>query len=65
MLLANKVDMPNKEITYEMGKEYAMSKGFGFLEVSAKEDLNIKTAFEGLVSSIYKVYNKDFKLPNN
>ena len=48
MLIANKVDLPNKEITYEMGKEYATSKGFGFLEVSAKQDLNIKTAFQSL-----------------
>ena len=63
MLLANKVDLPNKEITYEVGKEYATSKGFGFLEVSAKQDLNIKTAFQALVQSIYKVYNKDFQLP--
>ena len=63
MLLANKVDLPNKEITYELGKEYATSKGWGFLEVSAKQDLNIKTAFQALVQSIYKVYNKDFQLP--
>ncbi len=62
MLLANKVDLPNKAITYEMGKEYATSKGFGFLEVSAKQDLNINTAFQSLVQSIYKVYNKDFQL---
>ena len=45
MLLANKCDLPNKEVTYEMGKEYATSKGFGFLEVSAKEDLNINNSF--------------------
>ena len=49
MLLANKVDLPNKEVTYEMGKEYATSKGFGFLEVSAKNDINIKTSFQSLV----------------
>ena len=45
MLLGNKVDLPNKEVTHEMGAEYAQSKGFGFLEVSAKTDVGIKSAF--------------------
>ena len=62
MLLANKCDMPNKEVSYEMGKEYATSKGFGFLEVSAKNDINIKTSFNSIANSIYKVYNKDHQL---
>lgn len=63
MLLANKCDLPDKQITYEMGKDYAAKKGFGFLEVSAKQDINIKNSFQGLVQSIYKVYNQDFQIP--
>ena len=35
-LLANKNDLPNKEVSYKMGKDYATSKGIEFLEVSAE-----------------------------
>ena len=52
MLLGNKVDLPNKEVTYDMGAEYAKSKGWGFLEVSAKQDTNIRNAFTNLVSGL-------------
>ena len=54
MLLANKIDLPNREITNEMGAEYAKSHGWGYLDVSAKTDVGIKSAFTGLVSSIYQ-----------
>ena len=53
ILIGNKVDLPNKVITSEMGSEYARTNGWGFLEVSAKTDLNIKAAFRSLVSNIY------------
>ena len=36
ILIGNKVDLPNKVITSEMGSEYARQHGWGFLEVSAK-----------------------------
>jgi len=55
ILIGNKVDLPNKEISYDMGAEYAREKGWGFMEVSAKEDINIKTAFSTLVANIFKV----------
>ena len=45
ILVGNKVDLPNKEITYETGAEYARENGWGFIEVSAKEDINVKSAF--------------------
>lgn len=45
ILVGNKVDKPDKVISYEMGAEYAREKGFGFMEVSAKQDINIKSAF--------------------
>ena len=53
ILIGNKVDLPNKEITYDMGAEYAREKGWGFIEVSAKEDINVKTAFATLVTNIF------------
>jgi hypothetical protein len=58
MLIANKVDLPNKVITSEMGAEYARQNGMGFLEVSAKTDLNIAAAFRNLISSIYSAVNE-------
>ena len=41
MLVGNKMDKPGKVITSEMGAELARQKGWGFIEVSAKEDINI------------------------
>lgn len=59
MLLGNKVDLPNKEVTYDMGAEYAKSKGWGFLEVSAKQDTNIRQAFFNLVSGLNQIHNTE------
>ena len=58
MLIGNKVDKPDKVITYDMGAEYAREKGWGFMEVSAKADINVKTAFSTLVSNIFQVVTK-------
>ena len=53
ILVGNKVDKPDKVISYDMGAEYAREKGFGFMEVSAKEDINIKSAFSTLTTNIF------------
>ena len=58
MLIGNKVDRPEKVITYDMGAEYAREKGWGFAEVSAKEDINVKSAFATLVSNIFQVVTR-------
>jgi hypothetical protein len=55
MLLANKCDLPNKVVSFTMGQEFAKAKGFGFMEVSAKNDIGIKAAFNGLVTNIYQL----------
>ena len=49
MLLGNKCDLPDREVPYNVAMEYARSKNFGFLEVSAKTGMNIKSAFTCLV----------------
>ena len=36
MLIGNKCDLPNREVPYNTAMDYAKSKNFGFLEVSAK-----------------------------
>ena len=55
MLIGNKVDLPDKVITSEMGAEFARSNGWGFLEVSAKTDQGIKAAFKSLITNIYSL----------
>ena len=52
MLLGNKCDLPDREVPYNVAMEYARSKNFGFLEVSAKTGTNIKSAFSCLVRGI-------------
>ena len=54
MVLGNKVDMPNKKITTEQGRDWASDKGFGFMEVSAKTGLNVSSCFEALISTMYR-----------
>jgi hypothetical protein len=49
MLLGNKCDLPEREVPYNAAMEYARSKNFGFLEVSAKTGMNIKSSFNCLV----------------
>lgn len=49
MLIGNKCDLPNREVPYNTAMEYAKSKNFGFLEVSAKTGQNIKSTFNCLI----------------
>ena len=53
ILVGNKVDLPNKVITNEMGAKYARENGWLFMEVSAKTDHNVKSAFLTLASHTY------------
>jgi len=59
MLIGNKCDLPNREVSYNVAMEYAKSKNFGYLEVSAKTGLNIKSSFNCLVREIYKNQNME------
>ena len=49
MLLGNKCDLPEREVSYNEGMKYAQSRNFGFLEVSAKTGMNVKNSFFCLV----------------
>lgn len=49
MLLGNKADLPNREVSYNDAMEYARSRNFGYLEVSAKSGTNIRNSFNCLV----------------
>ena len=49
MLLGNKCDLPEREVSYNEGMKYAQSRNFGVLEVSAKTGMNVKNSFFCLV----------------
>ena len=64
MLLGNKMDMPNKVVSTDMGQEFARASGWGFLEVSAKADINIQGAFNGLITNVYAQVNAKHIISN-
>ena len=41
VLLANKVDLPTKQVTYDQGKSIAEKHGYKFFETSAKTGKNV------------------------
>jgi Ras-related protein Rab-2A len=49
MLIGNKCDLPNREVSYNMAMDYARHNNFGFLEVSAKTGTNVNSSFNCLV----------------
>jgi GTPase SAR1 family protein len=62
MLLGNKCDLPNREVPYNVAMEYARSRNFGFLEVSAKAGTNIKNSFHCLVRGMHRFIIHSFFL---
>ena len=49
------MDLPNREVSYNQGMEYAMKRNFGFMEVSAKMGIGAKESLGRLVSEIYNL----------
>jgi Ras-related protein Rab-8A len=45
VLIANKADAPERQVSYEEGKKIADSFGINFFEVSAKNNTNISEMF--------------------
>jgi len=52
MLIANKVDLSNAEVTRQEGEEFAFANSMMFIETSAKTRQGIKQAFEEVVYKI-------------
>jgi len=52
LLVGNKIDRPDREVSKEEGAEFARSKAMVFIECSAKTRLGIQQTFEELVQKI-------------
>lgn len=65
MLVGNKCDLENiRAVSVEDGKNLAEKEGLFFMETSALDSTNVKTAFEMVIREIYnnvsrKVLNSD------
>ncbi|OMO55474.1 Small GTPase superfamily [Corchorus capsularis] len=65
MLVGNKCDLENiREVSMEEGKSLAEAEGLFFMETSALDSTNVRTAFEIVIREIYnnvsrKVLNSD------
>lgn len=65
MLVGNKCDLENiRDVSVEEGKALAESEGLFFMETSALDATNVRTAFEMVIKEIYnnvsrKVLNSD------
>ncbi|XP_074306875.1 ras-related protein RABA5c-like [Silene latifolia] len=65
MLVGNKYDLDDiRAVTIDQGKSLAEEHGLFFMETSAKDSTNVKTAFEMVIKEIYttvsrKVLNSD------
>jgi GTPase SAR1 family protein len=65
MLVGNKCDLENiRDVSVEEGKALAEEEGLFFMETSALDSTNVKTAFEIVIREIYnnvsrKILNSD------
>jgi len=56
IIVGNKSDLNERQVSYEEGKKYAESKGFNFYETSAKTGENVGEAFNDIFEQLYKTF---------
>lgn len=55
LIVGNKCDLEKqRQVTREMGENFASEHGFPFVETSAKNAVNVETAFAQMVDEIFK-----------
>lgn len=59
ILIGNKCDLNEREVTTEEGKKLAEENGMKFFETSAKNDINVKETFEAITKDILDVQYKE------
>ena len=52
ILCGNKIDLENREVSKEMGEEFARKENITFFEVSAKTNENIKNMFYNVIADL-------------
>lgn len=66
ILIGNKSDRADREITADHGKQFAQENGMPFLETSAKSSDNIDELFLQLAKTLRDLHvDKKLKSPNN
>ena len=58
ILIGNKCDLNEREVTTEEGQKLAEENGMKFFETSAKNDINVKETFEAITKDILDVQYK-------
>ncbi|KAH7307688.1 hypothetical protein KP509_22G072300 [Ceratopteris richardii] len=65
MLVGNKTDLGSlRAVPTEDGKEYAEKEGLFFLETSALEATNVESAFQTVLTEIYRIVSKKSLIAN-
>ena len=65
ILIGNKIDLPDREVSNEEALEYAKAKNMKYFETSAKTGFGIKEAFKELYQDIYELFKKSKENSNN
>ena len=61
ILIGNKIDLPEREVSTEDGKNFAKSYNIKYFETSAKKGIGIDEAFKEIYKIIYEL-NEDIKV---
>ena len=61
ILIRNKVDCPadTHVVLQETARDYAKKHGMLFMDTSAKTDLNVKRAFQDIVTDVHKQWRRN------
>lgn len=52
LVLANKVDIPDRKVSSKEARDWCNSQGLEYMETSAKEAMNVSKAFESLAEKV-------------